>query len=476
MDKKLKINSILNIITKLLTIIVPLITAPYVARVMNADLIGQYSFSLSIATYFVLFAGLGISNYGTRQIAKYRENKQEMSNIFYECMIIKVISVFVASLGLATLAFFYKTYQVYLLILIINVISVFFDIQFFYQGIEDFKTIFARNLLSKIISLICIFVFVKNENDIYVYVLIMSLAIFIPNISMFLGLKNKIVRPKNLNVKRHIKYVIEMFLPVIAISVYTILDKTMIGIITKDEAQNGYYEQAYKIVEVGVVLTTAITPVLLPRITNIEEKEEKKKIMNFAFLFVYFICFPLMIGLIMCSDLFVPVFFGEGYEGTIILLQVFSILPFIIGMSNVVGFLYLNSNLLTKTSFKITLTGAMVNFFLNIILIYFYQALGAAIATIISELVVTILHLKALRKEHSILEIFKISKKYIFASFGMLIAMLLVRNLLNLNNILVLLISALMGMGIYFIILLIEKEKITNYALRKLLCGGKSRE
>jgi len=252
----LKRNYIYNTLYQVFTLITPLITAPYISRVLGAEGIGIQSYTNSIATYFTLVAALGTAQYGQREIAMLRDDVHECSKTFWE---IEILSIF-CTVGVTLIWLLWillaHQYQVYYITLTIIIIAVAFDISWYFAGMEQFKYIVLRNFIFKLAGIVLLFIFIKNSNDLLLYILILSLSQLLGNLSMWTYLKGSVekVPYKKLNIKRHVKQTFAYFIPTIATSVYTVLDKTMIGAITDNAKENGYYEQATKIVKMAETL------------------------------------------------------------------------------------------------------------------------------------------------------------------------------------------------------------------------------
>ena len=456
-------NYIFNLAYQILSIIIPLITTPYLSRVLGSENIGIHSYTLSITTYFILFGSLGISLYGQREIAYIQDELKKRSIAFFEILFMKTITLSIS------LILFYFTfclngeYHIYYLILILEIIANIVDINWYFQGLEEFKKTVTRNIIVRMVSVICIFIFIKNTSDLKLYFLIYALSTCLGNLSLWFYLPKYTVKCKlkELNIKRHLKPAIMLFIPQVATQVYTVLDKTMIGTIIIDKKEVGYYEQAQKIIKLLMILATSLGTVMMPRIASIYAKGNSKKIseyMNQSFTFILLLAFPIMFGLISISSHFVPVFYGEGYEKVVPLLCIMSPIIVLIGLSNVTGTQYL---LPTKQQNKYTLSvviGAIVNFILNFILIRYYKSIGAAIATVVAELVVTSIQFYLIRKKISLIEVLKISNKYIIASFIMFIISLISGYLIS-NNFLAVIIQIFVSIIIYFSMLLLLKDK-----------------
>ncbi len=462
--KSIAKNYAFNLAYQILAIIIPLITTPYLSRVLGPENIGIYSYTLSITTYFILFGSLGVSLYGQREIAFFQGDIKKRSKSFYEILIMKCITIFI-SLFIFYMVFCLKgEYYIYYKILILEIIANMIDISWYFQGLEEFKKTVTRNIIVKLISVVCIFLFIKDKSDLNLYFLIYVLSTFFGNFSLWLYLPKYVIKIKfkELNIKKHIKPTIMLFIPQIATQIYTVLDKTMIGTIIADKSEVGFYEQAQKIVKMLMTLATSLGTVMMPRIAATYAKGEMEKVrkyMNKSFAFIMMLAFPLMFGIISVSYHFVPVFYGVGYDKVTILLCVISPIIVLIGLSNVTGTQYL---LPTKQQSKYTISvivGAIVNFFFNLVLIKFLASIGASIATVIAEFTVTLTQFILIRKEIKILEVIKITYKYVIASIIMFICSLIVGYLIS-NNILSIFVQVGISVIAYFVMLIILKDKM----------------
>lgn len=270
MKKSITKNYLYNLAYQILIIFLPLITTPYVSRVLGAENIGIYGYTLSIVTYFVLFGALGISMYAQREIAYVQDNIKERSKIFWEINILRFITM---SISIILYYIFFvngSRYQFYYFILILELISNCFEISWFFQGLEEFKRIVLRNIIVKLISFACIILFVKTKNDLSIYLFIYVSSNLLGNLSLWLYMPKYLekVKIKELNIIKHLKPTLWLFIPQIAIQIYTVLDKTMIGNIIENKSEVGYYEQAQKIIKLCLTIVTSLGTVMVPRMAN----------------------------------------------------------------------------------------------------------------------------------------------------------------------------------------------------------------
>lgn len=472
-QKSVTKNYIYNLTYQILILILPLVTTPYISRILGAENIGIFSFTTSISAYFILFGSLGIALYGQREIAYVQNNKQEYSKTFFEIVLLRILTIFIS------LIFFYfvfvignNDYKIYYRILILEIIGNCLDISWFFQGLEEFKKTVIRNIFVRIISVLCIFTFVKHEGDLVIYFIIYTLSGILGNCTLWLYLPkySTKINIKRLEIFKHLKPTIMLFIPQIAIQVYTLLDRTMLGFLETNISEVGYYEQSQKIIKILLAVITSMGTVMLPRISNNFANGEKESINEYikkSFNIVFLLSFPMIFGIIAISERFVPVFFGDGFEKVGLIMKVISPIILIIGMSNVVGMQYL---LPTKRQKEFTISvicGAIINFVLNIILIMQFKSIGASIATVIAEITVVIVQIYFIRKEFDIKNIIKISKNYLISSIIMFIICTIVINFIY-SNVISILIGVITGGVTYFICLLFLKDKFIIEIINKI--------
>ena len=436
--KSITKNYIYNMVYQVLTLILPLITTPYLSRVLGAEGIGIYGYTYAIVTYFILFGSLGVALYGQREIAYAQENVEARKKVFIEIIIFRFVTVFIASIFYFFIFVNGAKYQIYYRILLLELIAAGFDISWFFQGMEEFKRTVTRNVLVRICSVTLVFLLVKTREDLAKFTLIYSLADLIGNMSLWLYLPRylKGVKVKNINVLKHLPQIVLLFIPQIANQIYKILDTTMIGKIVENKTETGYYEQAQKVIRLLLTIVTSLGVVMIPRMASTYASGDKEKIKNYlkmSFKFVFFLAFPIMFGIISISSSFVPIFFGKGYDKVIILINIISPILILMGMGNVLGTQYL---LPTKKQKEYTISvtiGVVVNFILNYILIHLYESVGASIATVLSELVVVIAQYQYIKKEINFNNLVELGWKYLVSGIIMFFVCYVIRILLGLS-------------------------------------------
>ena len=396
----LRANFVYNFISQILTLLIPLITTPYLARVLHETGNGQISYASSIITYFTLFATLGFDTYGQRKIAGCQEDKEKKSQVFWEICILKTCCTLIAYAVLCAILFtvgFGETYNRLILLLSIQVIAIPLDIQFLFRGSEDFRSIAIRTIVMRLIGLVCIFAFVKDESDTWVYALCLSVSTVASNLIMWPSLIKRIGKCKigwgTLSV--HLKPSLLIFLPMVAITLYSVFDKTMIGLLAENpDYENGCYEQAYKINSVALLLVTIISPVMMSRNAHDYEKgdmESIKRHLMFASSYVWMMGIPLIVGFAVLSDNLRSWYLGDGYAEVPLLMIIMSVRFISSGFAEIFGTQLFIAIGKEKYQTIATIIAAVINLTLNYFLIQIYGATGAAIATAVCEVSVTLI-------------------------------------------------------------------------------------
>ncbi len=460
-------NYLYNLSYQILVIILPLVTTPYVSRVMGPENIGVYSYTASLVSYFALAAALGFSVYGQREIAYAQTNRHLQSIRFFEILISKALTVSVALVGYGLFVYFYKQYQTVLLIQCFAIINVLFDITWFYQGLEDFRSVTIRNLLIKTGAVAAIFILVKTRQDLNTYILIQVLSFLFGNLAMWAGLRGKLekVSPKELAPFANWKTVFELFLPLIAVQVYNVLDKTMLGMFTGSRLENGYYEQTTKIVSLLLTVITSLGTIALPHVAAAFADDNRKRIREIAekaFSFAIVLSCPLAIGLIAVARYFVPLFFGPGFDKVALLMQIYAWVIVIIPLSTTASFVILTPTKQHNKGTMAVAAGAVVNFTLNFLLIPKLLSVGASLATIVAELFVAGLHLYFVRKYVNVKKLFaKLIRYFICAVImGCVITILaIIMNQSGCGALLITLVQGIVGILVYgALVLFIVKD------------------
>ncbi len=467
--KRLRTNIIYNVVYQILILIIPLISMPYVSRKLGAEGIGIYSYTYSIAYYFMIIAMLGLNNYGNRTIAKIRDDKEKLSKEFFSIYTFQLITAITMVICYFLYVYIFDNqYKTIAYIQIMYVISSVFDINWFFFGIEKFKLTITRNTVIKILSLILIFIFVKTPNDIGIYTFILAGSTLFSNIVMFTFLRKYIKYQKvsKKDILKHVKPCVALFLPVIATSIYNIMDKIMLGILS-NVSEVGYYENAEKITKVPISIITALGTVMLPRVSNMVSNNQDDKIkmlLEKSIQFIMFMAFPMAFGIIAISRNFSVMFFGYEFQKTGILIQLLSSTIIFLAWGNVIRTQYLIPKERDKEYIISAFLGAIVNFILNCIFIPQYASIGACIGTIATEFIVALYQTFIVKKELPLKKYIKKVILFLLKSIIMFVVVVLVGKIISNNVWLKIGLQVLAGAMIYVLIntKYIYQELLTN--------------
>ena len=472
----LKKNVAYNTILTVSNVAFPVITTPYVSRILGVENIGIVNFAVTYAAYFALFVALGIPMYGMREIAKQNNNPEGRNKVFSELFLINVLSAIIFSLVYLVTIFSVPALshdREFLLITGISVLFVPFNVDWFFSGREKFKLVTLRTLAAKIIAVGGLFIFVRTREDIIPYLILTvaaNLSSQIWNFGYMLKTEVKF-RFKQLQIKKHLNAVLVLFASNIAISVYTMLSTLILGFLS-DYTQVGYYTSAMKASTIVLPIVTAMSPVMVARINTIRgEKDSQKEIMrllNNSFGYMMMLAVPATIGLIMVAPRFVPLFFGAEFIPATASLQLLSLLIVIIGLSNLFGWQALFAMGYEKKILITTLFGTITNICLTVLFVPRYGSLGASFAYVITEIIVTIM---VILFALNVLPIY-ISKKYIYqpllASLP-IIPISLLCNTIEYNLIFLLTILVASGLLYMFIMVFVCKNEQANQIFMSII-------
>ncbi len=418
-------NYLYNASYQVFILLVPLITTPYLARILGPIGVGINSYTNSIIQYFILFGSIGVNLYGNRQVAFIRDDKKKLTQTFYEIFFMRIVTIIIAYLAFMIFLLFVDRNQKYYWAQSLSIIAAAFDISWFFMGVENFAVTVLRNLVVKIITLICIFSLVKSYADLNTYILILSVSLLLGNLTLFPSLKRYIGSPRwqSLNLRRHFFPSVMLFVPQVATQVYLVLNKTMLGSMISFRAA-GYFDQSDKMIKMVLAAVTATGTVMLPHVANAfanGQHEKTKQLLYKSFSFVTALSVPMTFGLMAVAPTFVPLFFTSKFNSVIPVIIIESVVILLIAWSNAIGTQYLLPTNQTKKYTTSVIIGAIVNLIVNIPLILLWGAVGASVATVISEATVTIYQLVVIRKQVNYHNLFLDTGKYLFAGLIMFV-------------------------------------------------------
>jgi len=469
-----KKNFLYSVAYQMLVLIVPLITTPYISRVIGAEGVGIYTYTYSIVYYFTLIAMMGINNYGNRTIAKVRDNKEKMADTFISIYTLQfIMSVIMIFIYLIYVLFLTNEYRWMHTIQMIYMISVIFDINWLYFGLEKFKITVTRNVIIKVISTIFIFIFVKERTDLWKYTVIMATSTLITQLYLWTILKKNVnINKENIqknykNALKHLKPTLILFIPVIAVSLYKIMDKIMLGQLSS-MTEVGLYENSEKIVNIPLGLINALGTIMLPRMSNIianGKKEEMHQYINKSIEFVMFLSCAIAFGIMTIGPEFAPLFFGEEFMESGKLISYLAVTTIFISWANVIRTQYLIPMEKDKIYICSVIFGAIFNFNFNMILIPRFNALGAVISTILAEFTVMAMQTIAVRKELPIKKYILKSIKFIISAIIMYVVLFTLEKMLKniISGWTLIIFEVILGIIIYCILNIKYIKKTLNY-------------
>lgn len=498
-QQSLKKNFVMNIILTVSGIIFPIISFPYVGRVLGPSGTGKVDFATSVVGYFALIAQLGTPTYGIRACAKVRDDKRLLSKTVIELFTINIVMTIISYVLLGLAIFFVPKFQTDKCLLLIISSTMFFNaigIEYLYRGLEQYSYITLRSLVFKAIAFISIFLLIKKAEDYVVYGAITIFATSASNIMNLLHSRKMVSLKKigKLDIKQHIKPILLFLAMSCATTIYLCLDRVMLGFI-KSDVDVGYYGAAVKIKSILVGIVTSLGAVLLPRASYYVEHglmDEFRKITTKALRFVFVVSTPLMIFFIIFARSGILVVSGEEYIPAVPAMQFIMPTLLFIGITNILGIQILIPLGKERYVLYSEIAGAIIDLVLNIWLIPAYGATGAAVGTVVAEFAVLIVQVVLLRKiyhENPILDAFKqINYTYILvaglcASFSSLILKKQLTSIVLItcykeeinvliNNSIVIVVSGLLFFGVYYIGMMLMKDEmmieITSTILGKL--------
>ena len=450
-------NYAYNLSYQLLVIVLPIITTPYVTRIFSSKDLGTYGYFNSIVTYFILLATLGVANYGTKEISS---NRKDIRKNFWGIYTLQLIATFLSLLLYALLCLFLPAMQnMVAYILGLSLVSKGMDISWLFQGLEDFRRITARNTTVKLLGVISIFLFVKTSGDLYLYVFLLTFFELLGQLSMWLPARPYIGEPQfDLSfAKKHLKPVILLFLPQIAISLYVTLDRTMLGALSSTN-DVGIYDQALKIINILLTLVTSLGSVMLPRVSGLLSSGDYKavnKMHEFSFLIYNLVIFPIIAGLLVVNKDFVSFFLGKDFQAANIAIAIMVFRMFFIGWTNIMGIQILIPHNKHREFMLSTTIPAFVSVGLNLLLIPPFGFIGASIVSVLTEALVWVIQLNFARKFMKDVSILPAMSKIIIASVVMYLRLFVFRTVVQFKPMLNVAVDGFVGAIIYLILIVV---------------------
>lgn len=471
--ESISVNAFYNTLYRVLNLLFPLVTTTYISRILLPEGVGKVTYAVNIVQYFVIIAGLGIPNYGIREISKAKGDSKKTNLIFSELFVLNMFSTICCCIAYFSLIMNMKQLQDNISLHIIVGSLLFFNfinVEWFYQGNEQFKYIAARNFGVKLFSLVLLFLCVKDYEDYNLYAAIYCFALGGNHLLNILNLKGKVnFIIKGINIKRHLKPVLLLLASVIAIELYTMVDITMLGAICGDEIV-GYYSNANKLARVINSLIASIGTVLLPRLSYYLANNQMKELQSLALKtqsILLLLAVPAVFGVFLLAENMIVVLFGQAFLPATNALRIMSGLVIAVVFNNFYGTQILIAMGQERKLLYAVIFGAITNICLNSILIPIYQHNGAAFASVASELIVWFIT-KYYASKHVATstdnkDIFSIS----IATIAMIIVVYMVM-LLNLPVVLELIVSVIAGVICYASIVVLLKNSSALFIYEKI--------
>ena len=476
MAQSVKVNYILNLINTGTQMLFPLITFPYVCRVIEADGVGQVNFFQSIISYISLFTCLGIPMYAIREIARDRNDVVKMNRTATEILLLHSMLTLVGYAIVAFLCLTVPQIQVNIPLFLILSLTIFFTAigcEWFYQGIEDFKYITIRGLIIKTISVILLFIFVKSKADLLYYGCYAVLGVLGGNIFNFFRLRKYIHRENiifsDLHIKRHIKPVLEVFSFSVVTSIYLQLNTVLLGFM-KNALAVGYFTAATKVMQMLLQMSSCLGSVMMPRASHLiaENKEsEFNNLIQKSYDFTLAIAMPITVGLIFCAPSLITTLCGIKFEESILPSQIIAPIILMVAISNVFGI----QVLFPKGKINIVTLccgiGAIADLILNLCLIPFFSYVGTSIAYLGAEVATTV-SMYFIGRKYIPIQSFKQSHLIYLLGCVIMAVVLYVISRFQLSSFYTLILQGCCGVVVYFIMLCLRKDAILMQMLSKL--------
>lgn len=474
-QKSLKKNVVFNTLRTLFSLVFPLITFPYTSRILLPEGIGKVNFCNTIISLFSIIAGLGIATYGTREAAKIRDDKEKLSQFTKEVFIINILSTFVAYILFFIALFFVPKLHDYRILLIACSCSMILStigMDWLYSALEEFKYIAIRSFVFQIISLVLLFTFVKTKDDVLIYALINIVSSVGISLLNFFNARKFINKGfiQKIEIKKHLKPIFVLFAMTIATSIYTYLDTAMLGFLAGDLSV-GLYSASIKITKIVLSLVAAFTTVFMPRLSFCLEKGDKIEFNNLIVksanaLFCFM--FPCFFGLFLLRTPIILLLSGNNFIDAIPTMAILTPIIIMIGISNFIGIQLCIPMRKEKITLISVIFGAIINFFLNLILIPRFKEFGAGISTLVAEICVTIIQIILIKKSINIGKLLLSSWQYIVASIVMSFFVIIILNFID-DYLLQTILSIVIGSIVYVAFLLIIKNKFVVTIINRII-------
>jgi len=478
MAKSIKKNYILNLIHTGTSLFFPLITFPYICRVIGVEGVGRVNFFNSIIGYIALFTCLGIPMYAIREIARIRDNRKELAKTTTEILLLYSFLTLIGFFVVTILCIFVPEIQRDVPLFLVLSLTLFFSAigcEWFYQGIEDFAYITIRGIVVKIISVILLFLFVKSQDDLMYYGLYCVFGTVGSNIFNFFRLRKYISKDdisiKNLKIFRHLKPAIQVFIFSVTVGFYIKLNPILLGFL-KDDVAVGLYSAAIKVMTILISLSACLGNVMMPRLSNLLENDsesEFKRLIQKSYSLTLLLAVPLTFGLITTAPYIIKLLCGVDFLDSIPASQIIAPIILMVGISNVIGIQYLYPKGRISLVTLCCGIGALIDILLCVILVPSMSFVGTAIAYLAAESFTTLSMIYFTRRD---LPISFFNKGHVLCLIGailMSLSVIIIQQTLKINELYSFGIQVVVGVTVYLLFLLITKEEIVSGLLTTIV-------
>ena len=467
MAKSVKRNYIYSLSYQIFSLIMPFITSPYIARILGPENVGTFSFISTYVSYFVLLGRLSIDLYGSRELSYVKNDLTKKSEVFWNLALLNFTNLLIALVIYFAWLLIYKPVNgLFYALSSLTLFSSMLDITWLFSAHEEFGMIALRNFIVRIISVVSIFVFVKSPNDLLNYFLINLITPFVINASMLRYINRYVtfIKPTFLNAYKRYPKVLKISLPNLAVSVYTMLDKLLLGTISGNEYL-GYYDYSKRIVVMAATFVSSMTPIMMVKMSGHFKNNDLSLVRGYvakSFKFSVFSSVLIFSLLISAVPEFIPWFYGSNFSTTIKLIQILSPTIIAVAMGTVAGHQFLLSigkeNLLSLA----LVIGAVISFSLNILLIPRYDALGASLTSLVTEVTITIILYITISRYMDVKELFRQNYKFFLFSLAVIIPLRIIGTKMG-PSVLTNLLQVALGTIIYLLLSLVFDKDIHSY-------------
>lgn len=473
-EKSIEKIAILNIVKNISATLFPLIIFAYVSRILNPTGLGKVTFARSYISYFSMAASFGISIYGVRECAKYRQDKEKLSKTVQELLIINTITLtisymilFLSVISISTLRIKAKEICLMSIIMVAQIIAV----EWVYAALEDYMYITVRTILVHILSLFLVFLCVNDANDILTYILILVVVEVVIGLVNFIHAKKYVLIKKyhKYDLKQHIKPAAYFFLAAVSANLFTNSDCVMLGFLASDY-EIGMYTAGTKVCTMIFSVVASLAISIMPRLSyyfEAKKTEEYKTLTYKIFDYLMMLTIPAAIGMVMLAKEVIILISGNAYEGAGVIAQIMAVGIVAYAVVVFVHYEIMGPQNNEKLVMKTTIISATVNIVLNFVFIYYFKAKGAAVATVLSKIFFATICIWYSRKEIDIKELLRRSLLYIKAATIIIPVCFIAKQIFE-ETVLITVFGVILSVIGYFSILWLSNNSYVNEIVEKV--------